>query len=320
MDHFQQQFHQRWQHLRDMHVRALAWIISSPDLLDRESAVWKHQIGRLDVDQQIDSWLNNLDANPSAFHSALQLQTHRRLGHYAENLLRFYFAERGELFASNLQVNDVLHRTIGEFDYLLQTTGGLIHWELATKFYLFQKPMDVQSGERSVSSYDYLGPNLADSLGAKMRKILDQQLSLSTHPAVQTILNREIISAQALIKGWLFYRADSAEIDDKTLSMLGINQHHCRGCRWNYAELSAMPFTHAVILPRLLWLAPAQKGFDEVLERSDALRELESIMARDQAPVMVALMQPAGEWLQEWRRGMLVPDDWEMRAKTIQRR
>jgi hypothetical protein len=31
---FQQQFHARWHCLRDPHVRALAWLLDAPDLLD----------------------------------------------------------------------------------------------------------------------------------------------------------------------------------------------------------------------------------------------------------------------------------------------
>jgi uncharacterized protein len=47
---------------------------------------------------------------------------------------------------------------------------------------------------------DFLGTNLADSLGAKMQKILHQQLALSQHPASQVHLAEPVAVAQAPAK------------------------------------------------------------------------------------------------------------------------
>ncbi len=38
IDSYQAAFHRRWGHLRRARVRALAWLLDSPDLLDAERA------------------------------------------------------------------------------------------------------------------------------------------------------------------------------------------------------------------------------------------------------------------------------------------
>ena len=66
------------------------------------------------------------------------------------------------------------------------------HIEFATKFYLLQGEADKE--------FDALvGPNLADSLGAKMRKIFERQLELGAHPAAQPLLPRPVAQARALV-------------------------------------------------------------------------------------------------------------------------
>jgi hypothetical protein len=91
--------------------------------------------------------------------------------------MAFYFAAQGQLHAHGLQVRASRTDTIGEFDFLLNAGDGLRHLEFATKFYLLDAA--------AASDFNGLiGPNLADTLGAKMRKIFEQQLSLA-HPAAQ---------------------------------------------------------------------------------------------------------------------------------------
>jgi hypothetical protein len=60
--------------------------------------------------------------------------------------------------------------TIGEFDFLLNEGDHLVHIEFATKFYL------LDANSTSADFNGLIGPNLADSLGAKMRKIFDSSL------------------------------------------------------------------------------------------------------------------------------------------------
>lgn len=311
---FQQQFHARWHSLRDPHVRALAWLLDAPDLLDAESPRWEGKIAHLPqhtADHARD-WLLALDAEPELLTASLELNPFTRLGRYAEKLLACYFSHQQELVAHGMQVRAGKEETVGEFDFLLSDGASLLHWEFATKFYLLCSPDPAWA---SVQTADYfVGPNLADTLGAKMRKILDRQLSLGQHPAAQALLPRPIDQAQALLRGWLFYRRGE-QIPSQAL---GIATNHCRGWWCTLGEIDAHLDTSCAVLPRLAWLAPARMGDDEVLTRSRLRERLQIQLQNDPMPVMVAsLTRHENVWL-ESDRGFIVPDDWQGRAgKTL---
>ena len=136
-------------------------------------------------------------------------KVYTRLGLYAEKLMAFYYQQHGQLVAHGLQVRATRNDTVGEFDFLLDAgPDGVEHIEFATKFYLLEGS--------AASRFDtFVGPNLADSLGAKMRKIVDKQLALASHPAAQALLPRPVLRARALVKGWLFYPAASCGADGR---------------------------------------------------------------------------------------------------------
>lgn len=309
MENFQKMFHQEWQNLYDPHVRSLAWMLTSPSLLAKDSPVWHHQIANLILPEKskLHSWLNALDQQPTELHEALALHKHRRLGHYAENLLAFYLKHAGLLYVQGLQVHEDNFSTIGEFDFLLNEPDGLMHWEIATKFYLFQ-PGDELTQQADMT--DYLGPNLADTLAAKMDKIFHQQLGLSHHLAAQKLLPKRVLAAKALIKGWLFYR-------DQRFSQMpveGISHDHCRGYWWTLEDIDRLELSHFLILERLQWLAPAQTRLDNVMVQPQLQNALLRHFQRDNAPIMLALMNKNGDVMQEDCRGMVVPNDWLARA------
>src|SRR5450830_1129387 len=201
----QARFHQRWGGLRDPHVRALTWLLDAPDLLDAEAPRWAGRIAALGPISDMDvTWLHALDSNPRALYMQVNAQPSARLGRYAEKLLTFYLLQTGRLIAHNVQVRDGPNHTIGEFDFLVRDPdaqhAGAVHWEFATKFYL------LESHQEQMQAEAFVGPNLADSLGAKMDKIMQQQLMLSAHPAAAQYLPEPVTQALALVKGWLFYR------------------------------------------------------------------------------------------------------------------
>lgn len=310
MENFQKLFHRDWQDLHDPHVRSLAWMLTSPSMLAKDSSVWHHQIANLILPEKskLHAWLQALDQQPTELHEALALHKHRRLGHYAENLLAFYLKHAGLLYLHGLQVHEDDFSTIGEFDFLLHEADGLLHWEIATKFYLFE-PGDELTHQADLA--DYLGPNLADTLAAKMAKIFRQQLSLSHHAAAQKLLPKQVVAAKALIKGWLFYR-------DQRLSQIsieGISPDHCRGFWWTLEDIDRLKFSHFLILERLQWLAPAQTRLDSVMVQQQLRDALFRHFQRDNAPVILALMHKNGDVMQEYCRGMVVPNDWLRRAK-----
>ena len=198
--------------------------------------------------------------------------------------------------------------TVGEFDFILREQEGLVHWEFATKFYLLY-PADRDEEQLSQTDY-FVGPNLADTLGAKMRKILERQLSLGQHPAAQVHLPQALSAAQALIRGWLFYRRGESLSADA----LGISAQHCRGGWCNLHELDGHVGPQCVVLPRLSWLAPAKLRPDAVITRAALQRQLTQGFETDPMPVMVATVAERHGWLEETGRGFVVPDDWQDKA------
>ncbi|MEO7496959.1 MAG: DUF1853 family protein [Massilia sp.] len=297
-DTYQAHFARRWGHLRRPHVRALAWLIDAPDLLDPHDPGWHGQIATLGAaSSAVAAWLASLDADPAALDASLGEKPYTRLGLYAEKLMAFYFAEQGRLVAHSLQVRASRNDTIGEFDFLLDAgADGLEHIELATKFYLLQ-------GSSAQRFDNLIGPNLADSLGAKMRKIVGKQLALGEHPAAQALLPRPVVKAAALVKGWLFYPAASEA------PLAGIGAAHCRGFWCALDEIAQRDDDAFVVLPRLQWLAP-WRGAAPVLDRAGLKGELAGMPG----PVLVAAVRPSGAGFEETARGFIVPDDWRARA------
>lgn len=309
-DTYQERFERRWGHLVRPHVRALAWLLDAPDLLDPDDPYWQGRIASLGVlSPAIDDWLMQLDADPSALEAELGQRVYTRLGLYAEKLMAFYFRAHGMLVAHGLQVRAARNDTVGEFDFLLDAgPDGVEHIEFATKFYLLEGA--------AASRFDtFVGPNLADSLGAKMRKILERQLVLGQHRAAQAVLPRPVVRARALVKGWLFYPAGAAP------RMEGISQRHCRGFWCALSELANRDGDLFVVLPRLQWLAP-YRGQDAV-HGAAALQALLAVQFETAPmPVLVALVRETTAGTQrvlvEAARGFVVPDNWRARAALRQ--
>jgi len=317
---FQQQFHRRWSSLRDPHVRALAWLLDAPDLLDAHAPRWAGRIASIGALSEMDvTWLQALDKNPRELYLLINAQQSARLGRYAEKLLTFYLQQTGRLVAHNVQVRNGPNETIGEFDFLVhdeareqarsEGRSGLVHWEFATKFYLLESHRDQMQADA------FVGPNLADSLGAKMDKIMQQQLLLSAHPAAAQYLPQAVTRAQALVKGWLFYgeTTEAASVP----AALGISAQHCRGFWCELSALQASDNDHYLVLPRLEWLAPARAAAGKTLSGAQLREAVQLLFSETLAPVMIAVCDVDGDVALERRRGFLVPDDW--RGKAAQR-
>lgn len=321
----QQDFQRRWPGLRDPHVRALAWLLDAPDLMAADAPCWDGRIASLGpVSGDIAGWLNALQDDPNLnlqLHEHMAHQPSARLGRHAEKLLAFYLRQRGQLVAANLQVRDdgAARRTLGEFDFLVKRPDtrsgrGLEHWEFATKFYLLE-PAPEGAGADA-----FVGPNLADSLGRKMRKIMRQQLMLSQHPAAAAVLPEPVASAAALVKGWLFYRDGAPALPPAT----GIAPGHCRGFWCEAGELPQRAFAAGTVfvpLARLEWLAPARVAAGRGLALEALQRELAARFAVEEAPVLVAAcgVSPDGNEAFEAERGFIVPDGWQRRAAEMVR-
>lgn len=314
MDTFQTLFHQEWSHLKDPHVRSLAWLLFSPDLLEEHSPVWHHHIKSFhfssEKKESIKQWLIQLDDSSIALHEAVAVHQFLRLGHYAENLLAFYFKHEGLLYAHGLQVHDEKLGTVGEFDFLLFDKDGLSHLEFATKFYLFHSSKKEHS---QPTALNFLGPNLNDSLGNKMQKILQQQLALSRHRAAHGLFNERVVETKALIKGWFFYRAQT----QFPLNIDGITEKHCKGYWWTLEEIEHLAISYVIKLDRLDWLAPAQISLEKGMSKATMLGVLERHFSLDSSPVLIAILKKNGDVLQEFCRGFVVSNDWESKANLL---
>ncbi|WP_184013379.1 DUF1853 family protein [Glaciimonas immobilis] len=326
MDDFQAQFHQRWNHLGDRHVRALAWLLDSPDLLDKHAPQWRgkiaHIVGHSDNDpvafMRMAAWLQALDSDPEkqkVLYEYMGSLASTRLGLYAEKLMAFYFQQHALLVAHGLQVRTPKGDTLGEFDFLLQEHAGLAHWEFATKFYL------LENREADSVADDFIGPNFSDTLGKKIQKIFDRQLLLSHDPAAQSYLSAPVVQTQALVKGWLFYQRQEFLLP----AQLGISPQHCRGYWSPLSELEIDEEGFYLMLPRQRWLAPAKAMLKDALRGATLRQALSTHFDHDLSPVMLATMQTckmAGNAkdnieVLESRRGFVVPDDWAVRAATL---
>lgn len=306
---YQQGFHRRWGHLRRARVRALAWLLDAPDLLDANDPLWAGRIATLGpVGPEVADWLGRLDRDPALLDQALGGKIHTRLGLYAEKLLAFYFAQHGRLVAHGLQVRASPNDTIGEFDFLLEDGPMAVeHIEFATKFYL----LDGEGGQQQDWQLNALvGPNLADSLGLKMRKVFERQLGLGEHPAAQALLPRPVSRARALVKGWLFYPAGSWP------AMRGISAGHCRGFWCALDEIDALAGEEFLMLPRLQWLAPFRAASATwMLNRAQLHAELSAQFETSSTPVLVSSVRYVpGQMIEEIERGFIVPNDWREHA------
>jgi hypothetical protein len=305
----QERFERRWGRLVHPHVRALAWLLDAPDLLDPNDPHWQGRIASLGVlGPETDAWLAALDRDPSALDAELGERVYTRLGLYAEKLMAFYYRAHGMLVAHGLQVRAGANNTVGEFDFLLDAGPDAVeHIEFATKFYLLE-------GEAATRFDTFVGPNLADSLGAKMRKIFDKQLALGQHRAAQALLPRPVKLARALIKGWLFYPAGAQVATD------GISAQHCRGFWCALDEVGNLQGEQFVVLPRLQWLAPYRaRSTKALLTKYEMKAQLSALFEVTPMPVLVACVREDGGVLLETGRGFIVPDNWRARAAMRQK-
>ena len=301
---YQAQFHRRWSHLRRARVRALAWLLDAPDLLDPNDPGWHGKVGTLGpVTPEVAQWLAEVDDDPAALDAALGNRMYTRLGLYAEKLMAFYFEQRGQLVAHGVQVRATPNDTVGEFDFLLDAgPDGLEHIEFATKFYLLE-------GEAAQRFDELVGPNLADSLGKKMRKIVQHQLALGFHPAAQAVLPRPVLLARALVKGWLFYPLGTWP------SIAGISVQHCRGFWCSLDEIGQLSGDAFLMLPKLQWLAPFRaRSATWILDRAELHAELSAQFEVNKSPVLVAVVNESADAIEEVERGFIVPNDWRERA------
>lgn len=305
--------------------RDLAWLWLSPDLLARplsRAYAWP----AAQVSSAVQQFLTQQQArckheveaqseqDRSQLREFITAAGMRRLGLYAERLLQFDFARQQMLLAHGLQVQRG-KQTLGEFDFVLKADAETCwHLELACKFYLC-----VPRPDTALSLFDYLGPNLADSLGAKLKKIQQAQLQLADYPEAQQLLKAsagsDLAGAFAHIKGCLFYRpADlSLSVPDQ------ISPQHARGLILELDELLDLPVRTVVTLARLEWLAPRTWQEPQVQSLEMAAQALQAHWQIQANPQMLAIVQNSGTSWHEVLRVFVIPPGWWQRAQSLVR-
>lgn len=294
-------------------VRALAWLIGSPGLIDSAPA----HPGAAIVDDlwceaalaDTHAWLMREDARPAAIEAAIAARRIVRVGRLAEALIGYWLTYSGRftLLAENLAVRDG-GRTLGDFDFILRdhANGRVEHWELTVKFYLREAGASGFAG--------YLGPNRQDALADKTARIFTRQLGLGATPQGRAALSDLGVAdcqPRAFFKGWLFYpgAADAGAVP-------GVNPHHCRGWwrRYDPQRPSGTEPCRYVILEPLAWLGgPHAQLPPDTLSAAQYEARLTDHFTNAGTALQVVEFCAAGS---ERGRGFIVPQSWGMPGRT----
>ena len=196
---------------------------------------------------------------------SVQLNLDQKLGHLYEDALAIVFTSspKIELVEQNLQIQENIHSTVGELDFLIRDSDGtLTHLELATKFYLAVKT------ENGIS---FPGPDSRDNYDRKIQRLLSHQLTLTErHKAnLPPAYRDENIVVKQLIYGCLFDHI-SDHINEAELSIPKFSNPNCRRGKWlHHAEL-ADHFSNDsqfYLIPKHLWPVPIELLQEVPLEK-----------------------------------------------------
>lgn len=260
-----------------LHLEALRWLLLSPPLLSDQAAIQFgvqrpfasiHRWGGSDTVAN-QAWLETLDADHLAYAIGPVHPANRpplRLGRYAERLM-LYYLEHGPLFkglAAHLPIRiaspTACRTTAGEIDFLLHDHAGrYIHWELAIKLFLCEDPgPDAAAPER------FMGPERQDNLALKLGKLFGRQLRHQP-PAPWTDTRWE---HQAYAVGWMFYPWGSPRAQCTAL-----DHAHEHGWWITPDQISTLPETQYIVLPRLRWMQRATVREQDEAHDQHSIRE-----------------------------------------------
>jgi hypothetical protein len=288
-------------------------LLQSPPLLSLEPHRFSAAVQAFSPleSQHIEQWLEGLD--PAILQGyvaqALPVKAPMRLGRYAERLMEFFLRESElyELVAANVPLRSAqgsgvekTHTTVGEFDYLIKDQQGAAwHWEMAVKFYL------CHPNASTAIPHDFKGPAGKDTLGLKLGKVFDKQLShLPPSPYDNTVWQ-----PAAYARGWMFYPHG-----EKTTACDALSPQHLRGWWQDVAQFASANFesNYFVHLPRLQWLAPYVLDELPVLNQTQVTNALchywlTADAKQADAGQMIACVEPQGNGWRELSRGFVMP-------------
>ncbi len=291
-------------------VRDLAWVIVSPTMLQAHEArrpVFSTQDCSAAFAKAL-AKLQQLEEDPAPLLSYLEQFDGHRVGRYFEALTHYWLQHLAglEVVANNLQLRDG-KQTVGEIDFLFRENEQLIHWEVAVKYYLQLVP--------DCEEHEYTGPNTADNLASKTKRLFEEQLPRST----EQNLVRELgaldgtgsIKRQAFIKGWLFYHGFP---ETPGTCPSSINPDHLKGFWIRHGEDKLPPQTQNALwtlLKKPYWLAPKLSATTNGLINRDQMELLlESHFNTKKSPLLVAQLELCASGYLERLRGFVVAPKW----------
>ncbi|MDO4433056.1 MAG: DUF1853 family protein [Alysiella sp.] len=270
-----------WWRLTHPTIRALATLLTAPLL-------WRSEI-ELPVCRLLGKhgfrFLLQLNDEPNRLPEKLLQPQNSHLGHYAEDLLAFWFthAPHSTLIAHNLPIVSG-SQTLGALDFVVALSGSLHHVELTCKYY----------GSSTGQPENMVGLNPRDTLLAKQHK-MQQQSQLSQHPVAKTILTNMGIEAEKLqcaniTRGMAFTLSGS--LPEHTLYPLnawtGLYFQHQQ--QWQQFAKDARFYP----LQRHEYLAPARITYDQTHTR-DAITQM------GQGLYAQVMLRPDGFWHEQQR-------------------
>lgn len=185
----------------------------------------------------------------------VELNFDQKLGHLYEDALATVLLSSPniELLEQNLQIQENIHSTVGELDFLIRDANGtLTHLELATKFYLAVKT------EHGIA---FPGPDARDNYDRKIQRLLSHQLTLTErHKANLPPEYRDAdIMVKQLIYGCLFDHISEAQL--RQLSFPKFSNPECRRGKWLHLAELADHFSNDSqfdLIPKHLWPVPIE--------------------------------------------------------------
>jgi len=276
--------------------------VNSPPLLADTRAVSNSNLRKLTgwplQPEQVDS--DHLDA-------FLKERPTQRVGRYFERLVLYWLrhVRQVEVVAESLQVRDG-KRTIGEIDLLFyDEQRHLTHWEIAVKFYL-HFPQDTTMGSH------YIGPNAADTLERKTKRLFEHQLPRSKRDF------SEVTIRQAFVKGRIFYHPLQA-LPSEQAKQLAAN--HLRRTWIRSTQLNQIQDTDGeayLILRKPFWLSSEVAGVSDVewMSKRTLVDVLAGHFAEHDHPVLVSQLRTDGQKFVESKRIFVVPKRWPDRESV----
>ena len=197
----------------------------------------------------------------------------------------------------------------GNSIFLYRSHGeGWTHWETAVKFYLHH-PCAPQH------DCHFIGPNAADTLERKIRRLFDHQLPLSDTRGERSATLPRVTSRHPFVKGFIFYRP---EVHPPAVGPEKLHPQHARGI-WIFPDevervIDLSGRTDFCVMEKPCWLAALGGHTGEVLPHFQLVEFVRERFRRRPRPTMLSALQPptleSGGACFEHQRILVVPDTW----------